>query len=107
VVYVDNDPIVLAHARALLVSGDGGETAYIHADLNEPERILTDPALTRTLDLDQPVGLMMVAIRFNLRPTERNNRRFERWAFFDVDRTRLHALQPLLGARPAEQRRRR
>lgn len=54
-----------------------------------------------------PLGLMMVAIRFNLRPTERNNRRFERWAFFDVDRTRLHALQPLLGARPAEQRRRR
>ena len=46
----------------MLVSGDRGQTAYIHADLNEPERILADPSLTHTLDLDQPVGLMMVAI---------------------------------------------
>ncbi len=70
VVYVDNDPIVLAHARALLVSGDRGQTAYIHADLNEPERILTNPALTRTLDLDQPVGLVMVAILMLQRDAE-------------------------------------
>lgn len=62
VVYVDNDPIVLAHARALMVSGDRGKTAYIHADIREPEKILTDPTLTRALDLNQPVGLMMVAI---------------------------------------------
>lgn len=62
VVYVDNDPIVLAHARALLVSSGPGRTAYLHADLREPERILADPALTRTLDLSRPVGLIMVAI---------------------------------------------
>jgi len=70
VVYVDNDPIVLAHARALLVSGDRGQTTYIYADFNEPERILTDPALTRTLDLDQPVGLVMVAILMLQRDAE-------------------------------------
>ncbi|MEU6412035.1 SAM-dependent methyltransferase [Microbispora sp. NPDC046933] len=62
VVYVDNDPIVLAHARALLVSGGPGVTDYIHADLREPETILADPALTGTLDLTRPVALMLVAI---------------------------------------------
>ncbi|MEU9132769.1 SAM-dependent methyltransferase [Kitasatospora sp. NPDC048540] len=62
VVYVDNDPIVLAHARALMVSGVAGRTAYLHADLREPERILSHPALTGTLDVTRPVGLMLVAI---------------------------------------------
>jgi hypothetical protein len=70
VVYVDNDPIVLAHARALMVSGERGQTAYLHADLNEPERILTDPVLTHTLDLGQPVGLIMVAILMLLSDAE-------------------------------------
>ena len=45
-VYVDNDPIVLAHARALLTSEDGGETAFIMADLREPKSILDHPTLT-------------------------------------------------------------
>jgi hypothetical protein len=62
VVYLDNDPIVLVHARALMVSGDQGTTEYIHADLREPEKILTNPTLTSTLDLNQPVALMMVAV---------------------------------------------
>ncbi len=62
IVYVDNDPIVLAHARALMDSSSTGRTAYIHADLMEPEKILADPALVRTLDLEQPVGLTLVAI---------------------------------------------
>jgi hypothetical protein len=62
VVYVDNDPVVLSHARALLVSEWPGVTAYIHADLRAPEAILTDPVLTETLDLNQPVALMLVAI---------------------------------------------
>ena len=62
VVYVDNDPIVLAHARALMDSTDAGRTAYIHADLREPEKILTDPVLAQTLDLDRPVGLTLVAV---------------------------------------------
>ena len=62
VVYVDNDPIVLAHARALLVSENPELTAYIHADVRDPEKILADPALTSTLDLSRPVALMMVAV---------------------------------------------
>ncbi|MGW5559730.1 SAM-dependent methyltransferase [Micromonospora sp. NPDC003944] len=62
VVYVDNDPIVLAHARALLTSSPAGATAYIDADLRSPERILAHPELGRTLDLSQPVALMLVAV---------------------------------------------
>ncbi|NBE83191.1 SAM-dependent methyltransferase [Micromonospora rubida] len=62
VVYVDNDPIVLAHARALLTSAPEGATAYIDADLLDPERILSHPDLRRTIDLGQPVALMLVAI---------------------------------------------
>jgi hypothetical protein len=62
VVYVDNDPIVLAHARALMPSHPAGKTAYIHADIREPDKILADPALQDTLDLGQPVALMLVAI---------------------------------------------
>jgi hypothetical protein len=62
IVYVDNDPIVLAHARALLPSDPAGRTAYLHADLHDPERILADPDLRRTLDLSRPVALMLVAI---------------------------------------------
>jgi hypothetical protein len=62
VVYVDNDPIVLVHARALMISTEQGRSEYIHADLREPETILTDPALTGTLDLSQPVALSLIAI---------------------------------------------
>jgi S-adenosyl methyltransferase len=62
IVYVDNDPIVLAHARALLTSTPEGATAYLDADLRDPEKILTDPDLLGTLDLTKPVGLMLVAI---------------------------------------------
>jgi len=62
VVYVDNDPIVLVHARALMVGDERGRTEYIDADLSEPEKILADPALTATLDLSRPVGLMLIAV---------------------------------------------
>ncbi|MFE9426565.1 SAM-dependent methyltransferase [Kitasatospora sp. NPDC006697] len=62
VVYVDNDPIVLAHARALLVSSTEGRTRYIDADLRRPEAILGAPELSEVLDLSQPVALMLVAI---------------------------------------------
>ncbi|MFD8379065.1 SAM-dependent methyltransferase [Streptomyces sp. NPDC059679] len=62
IVYVDNDPIVLAHAAALLISNKAGATAYIDADLRDPGSILADPELTRVLDLRQPVGLLLVAI---------------------------------------------
>ncbi|MEU7092245.1 SAM-dependent methyltransferase [Kitasatospora aureofaciens] len=62
VVYVDNDPIVLAHARALMVSSPASRTTYIHADLRKPEELFADPALTSTLDLTRPVGLLMIAV---------------------------------------------
>src|SRR6266496_4296185 len=57
VVYVDNDPIVLSHARALLTSAQEGRTAYIDADLRAPEKILASLAVGKTLDLNQPVAL--------------------------------------------------
>ena len=58
VVYVDNDPIVLAHARALLTSAPEGQTAYISADLREVDKILSEAA--ETLDWDQPIALMFL-----------------------------------------------
>jgi hypothetical protein len=60
VVYVDNDPLVLVHARALLASGPDGVTDYIDADVNDPETILREAA--RTLDFSQPVAIMMLLI---------------------------------------------
>jgi hypothetical protein len=60
VVYVDNDPLVLVHARALLTSGPGGMTSYIEADVRDTEEILGEAA--RTLDFGQPVALMMLGI---------------------------------------------
>ncbi|WP_037580654.1 SAM-dependent methyltransferase [Phaeacidiphilus oryzae] len=62
VVYVDNDPIVLAHARALLTSSPEGRTAYIDGDLREPGRLLDAPVLHKTLDLDRPVALTLINI---------------------------------------------
>jgi hypothetical protein len=62
VVYVDNDPLVLAHARALLTSSPQGRTAYIHADLRDPASILNDPVTRDVLDFTQPVALMLVAV---------------------------------------------
>ena len=62
IVYVDNDPIVLAHARALLTSSPAGATAYIDADLREPEKILSAPELGATLDLGRPVALVLLAV---------------------------------------------
>jgi hypothetical protein len=62
VVYSDNDPLVLAHARALLTSTAEGRTAYIHADLRDPQAILANPAVRETLDFSQPVALLVVAV---------------------------------------------
>jgi hypothetical protein len=61
VVYVDNDPIVLAHARARLASSPQGRVVYIHADMRCGEGILTTPELTETLDLSQPVALLIIS----------------------------------------------
>jgi len=60
VVYVDNDPQVLAHARALLRSTPEGATAVVEADIREPETILARAA--ETLDLDRPVGVVMMMV---------------------------------------------
>jgi len=62
VVYADNDPLVLAHARALLTSSPAGRTAYIQADLRDPAAILAAPAVREVLDFSQPVALMTVAV---------------------------------------------
>ncbi|MEU7874639.1 SAM-dependent methyltransferase [Dactylosporangium sp. NPDC049140] len=62
VVYVDNDPIVLSHARALMTSAPGGATAYIDADVRDPDKILADADLRRVLDMSEPVALMLVAL---------------------------------------------
>ncbi|WP_236045502.1 SAM-dependent methyltransferase [Paractinoplanes ovalisporus] len=62
VVYADNDPLVLAHARALLTGSPEGRTCYVDADLREPRRILESAELRETLDLEQPVGLLLFAV---------------------------------------------
>ncbi len=62
VVYVDNDPIVLAHARALLTSGPVGKTAYVDADLRDVGTILSSADLRQTLDLSRPVALLLIAV---------------------------------------------
>lgn len=60
IVYVDNDPLVLAHARILLTSTPQGTTAYIDANLHEPQHILEQAA--ETLDFGRPVALMLMEI---------------------------------------------
>jgi O-methyltransferase involved in polyketide biosynthesis len=60
IVYVDNDPIVLAHARALLTSGPAGRTAYVDADIRDTGQIQGEAA--RTLDFSQPVAMMLLAV---------------------------------------------
>ncbi|GAA0247660.1 SAM-dependent methyltransferase [Cryptosporangium japonicum] len=64
VVYVDNDPLVLVHARALLTSSPEGRTAYIDSDVRDPERILREAA--DTLDFREPVALTMIGILGNV-----------------------------------------
>jgi len=60
IVYVDNDPLVLVHARALLTSHPEGVTDYVAADVRDPDTIVREAA--RTLDFTQPIGLMMLGI---------------------------------------------
>ncbi|KUF15104.1 translation initiation factor IF-2 [Streptomyces silvensis] len=60
IVYVDNDPIVLVHARSLLIGTSQGATDYIDADVHEPDSIIEGAAAT--LDYDRPVAVMMLGI---------------------------------------------
>ncbi|MEU5849770.1 SAM-dependent methyltransferase [Saccharopolyspora shandongensis] len=60
VVYIDNDPAVLAHGRALLAQNQ--QTTVISADMSRPEDILADPAIQTLIDFDQPVALLYVSV---------------------------------------------
>ena len=62
VVYVDNDPLVLAHARALMNSSPEGRTACLEGDLTDPGSVLGSPELGRVLDLTRPVALSVLAL---------------------------------------------
>jgi hypothetical protein len=68
VVYVDNDPLVLAHARALLTSTREGATDYVDADLHDPDKILDEAA--RTLDFAAPVALILSGIMGHIADNE-------------------------------------
>jgi O-methyltransferase involved in polyketide biosynthesis len=64
IVYVDNDPLVLVHARALLTSTTEGRTDYISGDLHDPVDILN--RAERTLDLDQPIAITMLGVLWHI-----------------------------------------
>jgi hypothetical protein len=68
VVYVDNDPIVLAHGRALLASNDS--TTIVTADLRDPESILDHPDVKKVIDFDRPIGLMVVGLFMHFHDAE-------------------------------------
>ncbi|WP_406288784.1 SAM-dependent methyltransferase [Embleya sp. NBC_00896] len=68
VVYVDNDPIVLAHGRALLAEND--RTTVITADLREPASILKNPDVLRLIDFDRPVALMLLGVIHHINDDE-------------------------------------
>jgi hypothetical protein len=70
IVYVDNDPVVLAHARALLVSTTAeGAAAYLSADIRDPEPILEEAA--KTLDFGQPVAIMLLGVLYMIPDSDR------------------------------------
>ncbi|MEW9551962.1 SAM-dependent methyltransferase [Nonomuraea sp. NPDC050783] len=62
VAYVDNDPIVLVHGRALLTGDPAGTTDMIEADLRQPEKILSDPTIRRVIDFTRPVAVILAGI---------------------------------------------
>jgi S-adenosyl methyltransferase len=68
IVYVDNDPIVLSHARALLTSGPQGATQYVHGDARDPGPIIESAA--ETLDFGQPVALMLIGVLHLIQDSE-------------------------------------
>lgn len=69
IVYVDNDPLIIVHARALLTSAPEGVTDYIYADLCEPDNILREAA--RTLDFTRPIALMLLGIMEHIVDTDK------------------------------------
>jgi hypothetical protein len=71
VAYIDNDPMVISHAQALLTSSPEGRTAYLQADLRSPERIVACPRLREVLDFSQPIALMLIAVLHFLRDEDK------------------------------------
>src|SRR5690348_983084 len=69
IVYVDNDPIVLVHARALLTGSDAGATAYIDGDLRDPGPILA--TARQTLDFDRPIAVQLIGVLHLIADAER------------------------------------
>jgi O-methyltransferase involved in polyketide biosynthesis len=72
IVYVDNDPLVLVHAEALLAGHEAGATHYIEGDLHDPDPILREAAAT--LDFEQPVAIMLIAILHHISDTDEARR---------------------------------
>jgi SAM-dependent methyltransferase len=70
VVCIDNDPVVLAHSRALLSRRGADRTTVVEGDLRDPEAILADPDLRAAIDFSQPVVLLLVAILHFLRDSD-------------------------------------
>ena len=70
VVCVDNDPVVLAHSRALLARRAASLTTVVEGDLREPDRILSDPDLTAVIDFSRPIVVLMVAILHFIRDSD-------------------------------------
>ncbi len=83
IVYADNDPLVLVHARALLTSTPEGSCDYIDGDLRDPDKILAEAA--RTLNLAQPVALMLLGVLHHIPDTDEA---------YDIVRRLVAALAP-------------
>lgn len=71
IVYVDHDPIVAIHARGLMTGTHEGATAYLDGDLRKPDTILDSSILRHTLDLTQPVALLLTAVLHELADDDR------------------------------------
>ncbi|MCQ0007265.1 SAM-dependent methyltransferase [Actinomadura madurae] len=78
IMYVDNDPLVLTHARALLTSTKAGRCEYLDADVHDPDAILA--AARRMLDFTRPVAIMLVGILHHVGDTEESYRIVRRLA---------------------------
>jgi hypothetical protein len=70
VVYVDNDPMVLAHARALMRGTAEGRTCFLAADLRDPEGMLDHPDVAATFDTTKPIGVLLIGILHHIRDEE-------------------------------------
>jgi len=70
VVYADNDPIVITHARALMSSSTQGSTTYVQADVRRPRSVLDDPQVRRVIDFEKPTAVLLVALLHFVRDEE-------------------------------------